>query len=65
VTVEPEFGVATTDAPEFRNPRIRFPICLNPQAAGTFARIFLTKTKTGAGRKIESGDRGGGRFRTG
>jgi hypothetical protein len=26
------------------NSRIRSPICFNPQAARTFARIFLTKT---------------------
>ena len=30
---------------ESQNP---LPICLNPQAAGRFARIFLTKTKTKA-----------------
>ena len=36
---------AATDAPEFWNPKIRSPICFNPQAARTFARIFLMKTK--------------------
>ena len=42
--VERSWGAAT-DAPEFWNPKIRSPICFNPQAAGTFARIFLMKTK--------------------
>jgi hypothetical protein len=36
---------AATDAPEFWNPKIRSPICFNPQAARTFAPIFLMKTK--------------------
>jgi hypothetical protein len=36
---------ATTDAPEFWNPKIRSPICFNPAAARTFAQIFLMKTK--------------------
>jgi len=36
---------AATDAPEFWNPKIRSPICFNPQAARTFARISLMKTK--------------------
>jgi len=36
---------ATTDAPEFWNPKIRSPICFNPAAARTFAPIFLMKTK--------------------
>ena len=36
---------AATDAPEFWNHKIRSPICFNPQAARTFARIFLMKTK--------------------
>ena len=42
--VERSWGAAT-DAPEFWNPKIRAPICFNPQAARTFARIFLMKTK--------------------
>jgi len=42
--VERSWGAAT-DAPEFWNPKIRSPICFNPQAARTFARIFLMKTK--------------------
>ncbi|MBV8552842.1 MAG: hypothetical protein JOY54_16220 [Acidobacteriaceae bacterium] len=42
--VERSWG-ASTDAPEFWNPKIRSPICFNPQAARTFARIFLMKTK--------------------
>ena len=41
--VERSWG-ATTDHPEFWNPKIRSPICFNPQAARTFARIFLMKT---------------------
>ena len=41
--VERSWGAAT-DAPEFWNPKIRSPICFNPQAARTFARIFLVKT---------------------
>jgi hypothetical protein len=42
--VERSWGAAT-DAPEFWNPKIRSPICFNPQAARTFARIFLMKTE--------------------
>jgi hypothetical protein len=42
--VERSWGAAT-DAPEFWNPKIRSPICFNPQAAQTFARIFLMKTQ--------------------
>jgi hypothetical protein len=42
--VERSWGAAT-DAPEFWNPKIRSPICFNPQGARTFARIFLMKTK--------------------
>ncbi|MGA7316847.1 MAG: hypothetical protein WBX22_23075, partial [Silvibacterium sp.] len=42
--VERSWGAAT-DAPEFWNPKIRSPICFNPQAARTFAGIFLMKTK--------------------
>jgi len=42
--VERSWGAAT-EAPEFWNPKIRSPICFNPQAARTFARIFLMKTK--------------------
>lgn len=42
--VERSWGAAT-DAPEFWNPKIRSPICFNPQAARTFARIFLMKTQ--------------------
>jgi len=36
---------ATTDGPDFWNPKIRSPICFNPQAAKTFLPIFLMKTK--------------------
>jgi hypothetical protein len=42
--VERSWGAAT-DAPEFWNPKIRAPICFNPEAARTFAPIFLMKTK--------------------
>ncbi|HMG87503.1 MAG TPA: hypothetical protein VK574_17345 [Terracidiphilus sp.] len=42
--VERSWG-ATTDAPEFWNPKIRSPICFNPAAARTFAPIFLMKTR--------------------
>jgi hypothetical protein len=42
--VERSWG-ASTDAPEFWNPKIRSPICFSPQAARTFAPIFLMKTK--------------------
>jgi hypothetical protein len=42
--VERSWG-ATTDHPEFWNPKVRSPICFNPAAARTFAAIFLMKTK--------------------
>jgi len=42
--VERSWGAATDD-PVFWNPRVRAPICFNPQAARTFAPIFLMKTK--------------------
>ena len=42
--VERSWGAATDDA-EFWNPKVRSPICSNPQAARTFAPIFLMKTK--------------------
>jgi hypothetical protein len=42
--VERSWG-ATTDNPEFWNPKIRGPICFNPAAATTFAPIYLMKTK--------------------
>jgi hypothetical protein len=42
--VERSWGATTEDA-EFWNPRIRSPICFNPEAARTFARIYLMKTK--------------------
>jgi hypothetical protein len=42
--VERAWG-ATTDDPEFWNPKIRSPICFNPAAARTFASIFLMKTR--------------------
>jgi len=42
--VERSWGAAT-DFPEFWNPKVRAPHCFNPQAAKTFAPIFLMKTK--------------------
>jgi len=36
---------ATSDNPDFWNPKVRSPICFNPAAARTFAQIFLMKTK--------------------
>jgi hypothetical protein len=42
--VERSWGAAT-DEPEFWNPKVRAPICFNPQAAKTFAPIFLMKTQ--------------------
>ena len=42
--VERSWGAAT-DTPEFWNPKIRSSICFNPQAAQSFARIFLMKTE--------------------
>ena len=41
--VERSWGAATDD-PGFWNPRIRGPICFNPQAAKTVVPIFLMKT---------------------
>ena len=42
--VERSWG-ASTDEPEFWNPRIRAPLCFNPPAARSFAPIYLMKTK--------------------
>ena len=42
--VERAWGAAT-DQPEFWNPKIRAPICFNPQSARSFAPIYLMKTK--------------------
>ncbi|MFZ0991442.1 MAG: hypothetical protein WAN29_06020 [Candidatus Sulfotelmatobacter sp.] len=42
--VERSWGAAT-DEPEFWNPKVRAPICINPAAARTFVPIFLMKTK--------------------
>jgi len=42
--VERAWAQATTH-PEFWNPKIRAPHCFNPQAAKTFAPIFLMKTR--------------------
>ncbi len=42
--VERSWGAAT-DAPEFWNQKMRAPICFNPAAARTFARIYLMKTR--------------------
>ena len=42
--VERSWG-ATTDHPEFWNPRIRGAICFNPASARSFLPIYLMKTK--------------------
>lgn len=42
--VERSWG-ASTDDPQFWNPRIRSPICFNPPATRTFAPLYLTKTR--------------------
>lgn len=42
--VERSWG-ASSDNPEFWNPKIRGPICFNPAAAQSFAPIYLMKTK--------------------
>ena len=42
--VERSWG-ATTDHPEFWNPKIRGAICFNPPAAKTFLPIYLMKTR--------------------
>lgn len=42
--VERGWGAETTDA-GFWNPKVRAPICFNPQAAKTFVPIFLMKTR--------------------
>jgi hypothetical protein len=42
--VERSFGAAS-DEPDFWNPKVRAPICFNPQAARSFVPIFLMKTR--------------------
>lgn len=42
--VERSWG-ASTDNPQFWNPRVRSPICFNPPAARTFAPLYLAKTR--------------------
>src|SRR6202044_1351438 len=42
--VERSWG-ATTDHPEFWNPKVRGAICFNPPSARSFAPIYLMKTK--------------------
>src|ERR1700689_5309792 len=42
--VERSWG-ATTDHPEFWNPKIRGAICFNPPSARSFAPVYLMKTK--------------------
>jgi hypothetical protein len=42
--VESSWG-ASTDDPEFWNPKVRAPICFNAAAARTFVPIFLMKTR--------------------
>lgn len=36
---------AASDVADFWNPKVRAPICFNPPAARTFARIYLMKTR--------------------
>ena len=55
----------TTDDPQFWNPKVRAPHCFNAPAARTFLPILSDEDQTGAGRKIEGGDRSGYRVRTG
>ncbi|HVW10776.1 MAG TPA: hypothetical protein VHC90_19455 [Bryobacteraceae bacterium] len=42
--VERSWGAAT-DQPEFWNPKIRSPICFNPESARSFLPTYLMKTK--------------------
>jgi hypothetical protein len=42
--VERSWG-AGTDDPDFWNPKVSSPVCFNPQAARSFAPVYLTKTK--------------------
>lgn len=42
--VERSWG-ASTDDPQFWNPKVRSPICFNPPAARTLAPLYLTKTR--------------------
>jgi hypothetical protein len=42
--VERSWG-ASSDDPEFWNPKVRSPICFNPSAARTYAPIYRMKTK--------------------
>lgn len=42
--VERSWG-APTDHPEFWNPKVRSPICFNPESARSFLPIYLMKTK--------------------
>jgi hypothetical protein len=42
--VERSWGAATVEA-QFWNPKVRAPHCFNPQAARSFAPIYLMKTK--------------------
>ena len=42
--VERSWG-ASTNEPEFWNPKVRAPICFNPPAARTFLPIYLMKTR--------------------
>jgi hypothetical protein len=42
--VERSWG-ASTDDPDFWNPKVRAPICFNPAAATTFTPLYLRKTK--------------------
>ena len=59
--VERSWGAAT-DAPEFWNPKIRFPICFNPAGRTNLRAHLPDEDQPRAARKIESGDRSGHRF---
>jgi hypothetical protein len=49
--VERSWG-ATTDHPEFWNPKMRAPHCFNPPATRTFLPIYLDEDQTCAGGKV-------------
>ena len=45
---------ASTDNPDFWNPKLRAPICFNPAAARSFAPIFLMRTRLVLERKSQA-----------
>src|SRR5580658_1971270 len=52
--VERSWG-ATTDHPEFWNPKVRGAICFNPPSARSFVPIYLMKTKLVLAGKSKTG----------